>query len=106
MACEPVEGKSVRFPPGYVEVRLNDDCWLAYRRLYDRYQTLLAGLPVLRERDFDGRAVKMRSGQLAALNAALARSAGPPADGAAPEAPFLAQEQVRTRRFKRLQFLS
>ena len=106
MAFEPITGRPVRFPPGHVAVRLDERYRLLYRRLYRRYQTLLAGLPVLRDRDFDGRAVKMRPEQLEALNEALARVTASSADGGPPEAPFLDQERVRTRLFKRLQFLS
>jgi hypothetical protein len=105
MAFEPIVGTPVRFPPGHVAVRLDARYRLPYRRLYRRYQTQLAGLPVLRDRDFDGRAVKMRPGELEALNAALARVLGGSANGAA-LGPFGAQERVRTGLFKRLQYLS
>lgn len=99
----PIEGKPVRFPPGRVEIHLDSGHKSAYRRLYARYQSILAGLPVLRERDFDGRAVKITPDQLAALNAAFA---GLAADGEPPGNAFSKQEASRTRLFKRLQYLS
>ena len=99
----PIEGKPVRFPPGRLEIRLDERHKSAYRRLYAGYQSILAGLPVLRERDFDGRAVRVTPAELAALNAAFA---GLAADGSAPENPFSKQEASRTQLFKRLQFLS
>jgi hypothetical protein len=99
----PLEGKPVRFPPGRVEIRLDERHRSAYRRLYARYQSILAGVPVLRARDFDGRAVKVTPDQLEALNRAFA-SLQP--DGAAPENAFAGQEASRTKLFKRLQFLS
>lgn len=103
MPYEPIVGAPLRFPPGRVAVRLEEGHRLAYRRLYQHYQSVLAGLPVLRDRDFDGRAVRMTARELAALNRALA---GLEAPVDAPQDPFEAQEQVRTRLFKRLQFLS
>lgn len=105
MAFEPIVGTPVRIPPGHVAVRLDARYRLPYRRLYRRYQTELAGLPVLRDRDFDGRVVKMRGQELEALNVALARVLGGATDGRRPT-PFGAQERVRTSLFKRLQFLS
>jgi hypothetical protein len=99
----PIEGNPVRFPPGRVEIRLDERHKSAYRRLYARYQSILAGLPVLRARDFDGRAVKVTPSELDALNRAFA-SLQP--DGAAPENAFARQEASRTKLFKRLQFLS
>ena len=103
MDFQPVEGKPVRFPPGYVEVRLDEGHRRLYRTLYARYCTILDGLPVLRDRDFDGRAVKMPAARLEAMNAAFQALAEtkPTADGA-----FGAQEAGRNRLFKRLQYLS
>ncbi len=106
MAFEPIIGTPARVPRGHVAVRLDAAYRLPYRRLYRRYQTQLAGLPVLRDRDFDGRVVKMRPEELAALNTALAGFLGGSRDGTAPATPFTAQERTRTRLFKRLQFLS
>ncbi len=103
MPYEPMVGTPLRFPPGRVAVRLDEGHRLAYRRLYQHYQSVLAGLPVLRDRDFDGRAVRMTARELAALNQAFAGLEGP---ASAPHDAFQAQEQVRTRLFKRLQFLS
>ncbi len=75
-----------------------------YRELYARYRTVLDGLPVLRERDADGRAVKVTPAQLVALNRAFADLEEP--DGGPPASVFEAQEQSKNRLFKRLQYLS
>jgi hypothetical protein len=103
MAFEPVVGTPVRIPPGRVQVRLNDAHRRAYRTLYARYRTVIDGLPALRDRDFDGRPVRITPSQLEALNNALADLAGvdQPRTGV-----FDAQEAGRTRLFKRLQHLS
>jgi hypothetical protein len=103
MEFEPIVGKPVRFPPGRVEVRLNAGHHRAYRTLYARYATNTDGLPVLRDRDFDGRSVKMAPAQLEALNAAFRALTEDAARGASA---FGAQEAGRTGLFKRLQFLS
>lgn len=103
MPFEPIVGTPLRFPPGRVAVRLDEGHRLAYRRLYQHYQSVLAGLPVLRDRDFDGRVVRMTARELAALNQALAALDVP---AQASQDAFEAQERVRTRLFKRLQFLS
>lgn len=104
MDYEPISGKPVRFPPGRVQIRLNQDHRRAYRALYGRYQSILAGLPVLRDRDFDGRAVVVTTADVAALNRAFetltARAAGPA------ETAFADQQANRSRLFKRLQYLS
>jgi hypothetical protein len=99
----PIEGKSVRFPPGRVEIRLNQEHRRAYRTLYAHYQSILAKLPVLRDRDFDGRAVKVTSAQLEALNAAFDNMQAPRPQG---DTAFEAQESAKSRLFKRLQYLS
>jgi hypothetical protein len=103
MSLEPLAGTPVRFPPGRVAVRLDERYHIPYRRLYRRYQTQIAELPVLRDRDFDGRAVKMTVEQLDALNRALA---GIGALNGHAASPFDLQEQGRTQLFKRNQFLS
>ncbi len=103
MDFEPIVGKPVRIPPGRVEVRLNEAHHRAYRTLSAQYRTIIDGLPVLRDRDFDGRAVKMTPAQLLALNDALAELAAGARRGSTV---FGAQEAGRTRLFKRLQFLS
>ena len=103
MALEPLVGTPVRFPPGRVAVRLDAAYRLPYRRLYRRYQTQISDLPVIADRDFDGRTVKMTPAQLEALNQALA---GIGALNGHPESPFDAQEHGRTQLFKRTQFLS
>jgi hypothetical protein len=100
----PLQGSDVRFPPGRVRVRLDEAYRWPYRRLYNGYRAGLDGLPVLRDRDFDGRAVLMTRGQLEALNRALASLAAPPARRT--NAPYEAQEDTKKRLFKRLQFLS
>jgi hypothetical protein len=103
MDLTPVEGKPVRFPPGRVEVRLNDTHHSAYRALYAAYRTVIDGLPTLRDRDFDGRPVRITAKQLDALNAAFAHLAKRDDDTSSV---FAAQEAGRTRLFKRLQYLS
>lgn len=104
MVLAPIEGKPVRFPPGKIAVRLTQEHWRAYRELYASYQSILAGLPVLRERDFDGRRVLMSPQQLESLNGALASLDGPP--GGKPGSAFGSQEASRSGLFKRLQYLS
>lgn len=104
MELEPIQGKPVRFPPGRVAVRLDERYRLPYRRLYDRYESYLSGLPVLRDRDFTGRTVLLTPAQLEALNAGLRKLAQE--DGARPPTPFAQQERAKKRLFKRLQFLS
>lgn len=103
MDLEPIESKPVRFPPGRVEVRLNLQHRSAYRALYARYQSILAGLPVLRERDFDGRTVKVTRQELEALRHAFASVTAPAAKHSTV---FEAQEASKERLFKRLQYLS
>ena len=104
MPTEPIVGKAVRFPPGRVEIRLGPEQRSPYRRLYAAYGTVLDGLPVLRDRDFDGRAVSVTQRQLQALNQAFAKLADE--GSAAAEGVFSTQEARRTRLFKRLQYLS
>ena len=104
MSIEPVAGKPLRIPPGFVKVRLNGDHRRAYRHLYARYGTILDGLPVLREdRDFDGRPVRMRRSQLEALNRAFAALDAESSPG---PSVFDAQQHGKTRLFKRLLYLS
>ena len=71
---------------------------------YARASTDLFGLPALRERDFDGREVKLSRDELDRLNDALARYGAPPE----PEtgSVFETQERYKTALFKRLQYLS
>ena len=73
-----------------------------YRGLYRHYQSILANLPVLRDRDFDGRPVRVTTAQLEALNKALFGSAV----GGKPGTAFESQEAAKSRLFKRLQYLS
>ena len=98
-----IEGKPVRLPPGRVAIRLTEAHKGAYRRLYAAYGTVLDGLPVLRDRDFDGRKVLVTPAQLEALNDALA-AADAPAEP--PRTVFEAQQDQKTRLFKRTQYLS
>ncbi len=104
MEFKPVEGKPVRFPPGKVAIKLSKDRWMDYRRAYSRSSTDLAGLPRLRERDFDGRTVLVSQAQLDALNAAFFRLHAPRA--AETGTVFEAQERFKTRLFKRTKTLS
>jgi hypothetical protein len=104
MAHEPIAGKSVRWPPGCVQIRLGQEHRHAYRALYAHYQSILAGLPVLRDRDFDGRPVTVKAAQLDALNRALASLTDAP-KGSLGSA-YASQEAARSRLFKRLQYLS
>jgi hypothetical protein len=105
MAFEPLKGRRILAPPGHLAVRLPAELWPAYKLLHGRYQAYLSGMPMLAERDFDGkRAVKMTPKQLRALNEAFARL-----DTVSPQAPtsvFGTQEQAKTQLFKRLQYLS
>jgi hypothetical protein len=104
MKLEPLQGKPVRMPPGHVAVKLSEEYLNAYKGLYAHYGTVLEGLPVLRERDFDGRTVKLKAKELAALNAAFARLEATKPTGV--EGVFEAQERSKNRLFKRLQYLS
>jgi hypothetical protein len=103
MEFGPIVGKPVRFPSGRVDVRLTAAHRRAYRRLYAAYRTNLDGLPILRDRDFDGRAVRMTARQLEALNKALAELAVGDRNA---KGVFAQQESARVRLFKRLQYLS
>lgn len=102
---EPIQGTPVRIPPGRVAIRLGEAHRNTYRRLYNRYQTHLAGLPILRDRDFDGRAVKVTPAQLEALNRAFASLGAEPLDSGS-GAVFEGQADDRSRLFKRTQYLS
>ena len=105
MPFEPITGKNKRFPPPPgIEVRLAPDHQRLYRTLYARYATNLEGLPVLRDRDFDGRAVRMSQAQLDALNRAFAAESEPGLSSG--ESPFDRQAEGRSSLFKRLQYLS
>ncbi len=104
MDIAPVIGTPIRFPPGRVAIRLGSEHKLAYKRLYGQYQTVVGGIPVLRDGDFDGRAVKLTPLELRALNRgfeSLNEHTGPAAQGV-----FSAQERTRNRLFKKLQHLS
>lgn len=101
---EPLVGRHVRFPPGRVAVRLDERHRLPYRRLYQRYRSVTDGLPVLKDNAFDGRLVKLTQSQLDALNRAFASLSEPRPLRAGTV--FEAQEEDRTRLFKRLQYLS
>ncbi len=106
MMIEPVVGSPVRIPPGRVAVRLDERHRVAYTRLYRRSGTTLdQQLPVLRDRDFDGRAIKMTPAQLEALNRAFA-SLAPGPRGETRTSVFEAQEAAKTGLQKRTQYLS
>lgn len=105
MEFTPITGRRTLAPPGFIAVKLDQKLWLPYKRLHASYQAYIAGLPMLAERDFDGkRNVKLTPAQLKALNTAFSKLA----DGgaASPTNVFEAQEEARTRLFKRLQYLS
>ena len=105
MEFAPIRGRRVLLPPGHVAVKLAPGLWQPYKRLHAQYQAYLTGMPMLAERDFDGkRSVMMTPKQLKALNAAFMRVAE--AEAGSPETVFEAQESARTRLFKRLQYLS
>jgi hypothetical protein len=104
MDTPPIERKSTGLRPGRVTVRLGPEHRKAYEALYGQYRTIFDSLPVLRERDFDGRAVSMTKARLEVLSRALA-SLGTPEEPAS-ASPFEAQDRARRRLFKRLQFLS
>ncbi|MDP9236480.1 MAG: hypothetical protein M3P30_03610 [Chloroflexota bacterium] len=104
MDIEVVVGRPVRFRPGRLTVRLGERHRLAYKRLYATYRTLLDDLPVLREGDFDGKAVHMRAAQLEALNRGFASLATD--TGGAVLGVFDGQEQSKSRLSKKVQYLS
>jgi len=100
---EPISGKQVFFPPGRVAIRLDEGHRRAYNRLYGLFFPL-AGVPALKDDDFDGHALKFTRRQLAALNrafASLGQKAEPGVHGA-----FGEQEHALTERSKEMQFLS
>ena len=104
MEVPPVEPKSNGLRLGRVTVHLGPEHRKAYEVLYSQYRTIFDSLPVLQERDFDGRAVSMTKAQLEGLNRAFASLAKP----AEPDgmSPFEIQERAKRRLFKRLQYLS
>ncbi len=104
MEIPPIEAKPSGLRPGRVSVRLGPEHRRAYQVLYAQYRTIFDSLPVLRERDFDGRAVSMTKAQLDALNQAFASLAAPQQPAA--DSPFAGQERTKQRLFKRLQYLS
>lgn len=106
MPYTPIEGKRLLLaPPGTLGVKLPPELWIPYKRLHGSYQAYLAGLPMLARRDFDGkRTVRLTEPQLEALNHALQQQIE--GGAASPKTVFEAQEDARTRLFKRLQFLS
>jgi hypothetical protein len=105
MEFEEIKGKRALSPPGTLAVKLPPELWQPYRRLYQHYQSYLTGLPMLAERDFDGkRSVKLTPKQLEALNQAFVKLAED--DEQPPRSAFEAQERAKSRLFKRLQYLS
>ena len=100
---EPITGKRVFLPPGRVAIRLDERYRRAYHRLFGLYFPL-AGVPELRDDDFDGHALKFTRRQLAALNhafASLDRREEPGLRRA-----FGGQEHSLTERSREMQFLS
>ncbi len=105
MEFTPLTGKRTFAPPGFLAVKLAPELWQPYKRLHASYQAYIAGLPMLAERDFDGkRSVKLTSKQLEALNTAFSNLADD--SKAKPTNVFEAQEEALTQLFKRLQHLS
>lgn len=104
MELEPLVGVPARFPPGHVTVRFDAGHRRAYREIYATYRSNFADLPVIRDRDFDGRPMKLTRRSLNALNRAFASFAGTP-DSRTGSA-FEAQERDRSDLFRRTQFLS
>lgn len=104
MEVPPIEAKSGGLRPGRVTIRLDAEHRRAYEVLYSQYRTIFDSLPVLRERDFDGRPVTVTKAQFEALQQAFASLAAP--EQAASDSPFARQAQAKQRLFKRLQHLS
>lgn len=104
MEIPPVEAKSGGLRPGRVTIRLSEEHRKAYEVLYAQYRTIFDSLPVLRERDFDGRAISLTKAQLDALNGSFASLAKP--DEPDGMSPFEVQDRAKRRLFKRLQYLS
>ena len=104
MEIPPIEGKSTGFRPGRVTIRLGEEHRKAYTTVYAQYRTIFDSLPVLRERDFDGRPIVVTAAQLDALNRAFASLSAP--EEPASRSPFDSQERTKNRLFKRLQYLS
>ena len=99
----PIGGNPIFLRPGSTRIRLNEEHRHAYRRLYGLVFPL-AGVPALRDRDFDGRAMTVSKAQLEALNRAFAsldRYGHARAHNA-----FEGQERLLTERFQEMQFLS
>jgi hypothetical protein len=104
METEPIIGVPARFSRGRVTIHLSEEYRRPYQELYTHYRTVIDDLPVLRERDFDGRPVMVTASGLVALNQALANLGGsgePSATSA-----FGAQARAKSRLFKKLQYLS
>jgi hypothetical protein len=103
VSVEPIIGERVLFPPGRVRVTLDAGHRRAYLLLYG--QTFpLSDVPPLKDHDFDGRPITMRTGELAALNRrfrALALDGDP-----GPPGTFRDQEQSLTETSGQMQFLS
>lgn len=103
LEIEPIIGKRILFPPSQLAIRLDEGHRRAYRRLSGLVFPL-AGVPALKDHDFDGRSLKLTRRQLATLNRAfssLNRPAEPGMQGA-----FEEQEQWLSDHFKEMQLLS
>lgn len=97
----PIVGKRIFFPPGHVAICLDDGHRRAYLRLYG-LSWPLPGVPELKDRDFDGRTIKLTRSQLAALNLAFLSPRDHARTGR--RSAFEAQEQFLTKHFKEMQF--
>jgi hypothetical protein len=104
MDIPPVEAKSSGLRPGRVIVRLTAEHRRAYEIVYAQYRSIFDSLPVLRERDFDGRPVRMTRTEFDSLSRAFASLSAP--ETTASESPFAHQERAKQQLFKRLQYLS
>ena len=100
---EPITGKPLFLRPGSTRVRLGEEHRRAYRRLYG-LQFPLAGVPALKDHDFDGRSITVTTSQLAALNRAFASLHRQAESGARNS--FGGQERFLTEHFQEMQFLS
>ena len=97
----PIVGKRIFVPPGRVAICLDDGDRRAYLRLYG-LSWPLPGVPELKDRDFDGRTIKLTRSQLAALYLALVSLLDHARTGR--RSAFEAQEQFLTKHFKEMQF--
>ena len=103
LELELIVGRPLFLRPGRTRLRLDEEHRRAYRRLYG-LQWPLAGVPALRDHEFDGRSITLTTSQLAALNLAftsLDRGARSRDHNA-----FEGQERSFTGQSQEMQFLS